>query len=206
MKKIIIGIGVLALILSLSSSLAIAAKGDIGFSCLDDGTCNGEGTTAECVNGRCVALPRIVGAGDDCDKDPNAKHICGQGLTCSGDTDKDTEGIEKDGICQSTSYSSIDCKPAEGTENTKADSVLCRVLSTLSIVFALVLVLAVLYFVWGVVQYVTAGGDEEKSAAGKKTMMFGIIALVVIAAVAGIMSIITNYMDIDNAIKLPFIG
>ena len=153
-QKIIIGIGILALTLSLSSSLVMA---------------------------------KVVGVGKNCTTD-----TCSQGLKCNSSK-----------ICEATSYTSVDCA---GDENTKADSVLCKVLSTLSIVFALALVLAVLYFVWGVVQYVTAGGDEEKSAAGKKTMMFGIIALVVIATVAGLMSIITNYMNIDNAIKLPFIG
>ena len=153
--KAIIGIGILALTLSLFSNFAMA-----------------------------------VGPGEDCDE---TDLLCDLGLICDATSHK----------CRNA-YGTIDCKAT--ADLNKVDAILCRVLRTLSIIFALLLVLAVLYFVWGVVQYVTAGGDEQKSEAGKKVMLYGVIALVVISAVAGIMSIITNYANIDNAIALPFIG
>ena len=158
-QKIIIGIGVLALALSLTSSLVLAAGG-------------------------------VQGLGGPCEDDAD----CADGLYC------DTTVTPS--VCRFL-YPGVNCDDANISS---ADALICKVLGTLSIIFSLVLVLAVLYFVWGVVQYVTAGGDEEKAGAAKKTMMYGIIALVVIVAVAGILAIATNYLDITNAIKLPFIG
>jgi predicted membrane protein len=60
-------------------------------------------------------------------------------------------------------------------------------LNTLIIVLAALLMV---YFIWGVIQYVSAGGDEEKLKAGKKHMLWGIIGIAVVGAVFGI----TNWL------------
>ncbi len=94
----------------------------------------------------------------------------------------------------------VACDTAEGI-----DGIICKVIGTMGIIFSLLLALAVLYFVWGVVQYVTAGGDEEKSAAGKKTMMYAIIALAVLVGVYGLILLVTNYLGLGELVTLPFI-
>lgn len=185
--KIFICLGILAMTIIMSSSFVLAIEpGNPGGSCggavlCDQGDC--AVANCECQNEICILL---AGFGDKCD---SSTAICSEGFMC------------KNEICK-FKFDAINCS---ATENS-AEKLICRMLGTLSLVFAICLVLAVLYFVWGVVQYVTAGGDEQKSEAGKKVMLYGVIALVVISAVAGIMSIITNYANIDNAIALPFIG
>ena len=221
-QKIIIGIGVLALTLSLTSSLALAVKGtvSIGGACVpgSDNPAKICVIGAFCEINKCIANGTIQ-IGQTCDKTKADAITSDANLRCVPGAFCNNQGIEAPdpvvpgegeevpdpvvpGVCQFTTQG-VDCaSTAEGS----ADALICKVLGTLSIIFSLVLVLAVLYFVWGVVQYVTAGGDEEKAGAAKKTMMYGIIALVVIVAVAGILAIATNYLDITNAIKLPFIG
>lgn len=58
--------------------------------------------------------------------------------------------------------------------------------SVLNLVIYIMFALLIIYFIWGVVQYVSAGGDEEKLKNGKKHMLWGIIGIAVVGAVFGI--------------------
>lgn len=58
--------------------------------------------------------------------------------------------------------------------------------------------LALLYFFWGLAQFILAAGDEEKRKAGKKIMLWGIVALFVIASIWGIVNFITDSFGINN--------
>jgi len=60
----------------------------------------------------------------------------------------------------------------------------------LNAVILVMFALLIIYFIWGVVQYVSAGGDEEKLKAGKKHMLWGIIGIAVVGAIFGI----TNWL------------
>lgn len=57
---------------------------------------------------------------------------------------------------------------------------------------------AVLVFIFGVVTYITAAGDETKVAAGRKYVLYGILGLVVIVAVWGFVNLILNTLDLDT--------
>lgn len=50
--------------------------------------------------------------------------------------------------------------------------------------------LAVLYFVWGIVQYIKNAGDAKAAAAGKSTMLYGILALFILFSFWGIVQFI----------------
>ncbi len=52
--------------------------------------------------------------------------------------------------------------------------------------------IALLLFLIGILQYVTAGGDEEKRAAARGLIIFGIIALFVMVAVWGFVRMLTS--------------
>ncbi len=52
--------------------------------------------------------------------------------------------------------------------------------------------IALLLFLIGILQYVTAGGDEEKRAAARGLIIFGIIALFVMVAAWGFVKILTS--------------
>lgn len=65
---------------------------------------------------------------------------------------------------------------------------------TLNIVIVLLFALITIYFIWGVIQYVTAGGDDEKLAKGKKHMLWGIIGLAVVASAWGLARLLIEYV------------
>ncbi|HEU0085427.1 MAG TPA: pilin [Candidatus Paceibacterota bacterium] len=67
-------------------------------------------------------------------------------------------------------------------------------------VIPLIFSLAVLLFVWGVVQYVISGANEEQKDKGKNFMIWGIIALTVMVSVWGIVRIVGDTFGIEYAI------
>ncbi len=71
------------------------------------------------------------------------------------------------------------------------ETVICRIGSILNLIIPFLIVLGVLYFVWGVVQYVIAG-DEEAKTAGRDKMIYGIIGLVVIVGLWGLVGIVSR--------------
>jgi len=81
---------------------------------------------------------------------------------------------------------------------------LCRAGQLMNAVIPVLIALGVLYFVWGVVQYVIAS-DEEAKAAGKDRVIYGIIGLVVIISLWGLVSVLRNTFALDNTtnIELP---
>lgn len=82
--------------------------------------------------------------------------------------------------------------------------VICKVGNILNKIIPVVIVLGVLYFVWGVVSFVLAG-DEEAKTAGRDRMIWGIIGLVVIVGMWGLVRIVANTFNLDNStrIELP---
>lgn len=75
--------------------------------------------------------------------------------------------------------------------NTDAFSILTIFSRIINILIPLAIAAGVLYFIWGVVQYITAK-DEESQGAARKTMISGIIGLFVIVAMWGLVSVIRN--------------
>jgi hypothetical protein len=60
--------------------------------------------------------------------------------------------------------------------------------------------LAILVFVWGVVQYLTNAQEEAKREKGRQFMIWGIVALAVMVSVWGLVRIAGNTFGIDFAI------
>ncbi|KKT63272.1 MAG: hypothetical protein UW93_C0010G0010 [Parcubacteria group bacterium GW2011_GWC1_45_13] len=53
-------------------------------------------------------------------------------------------------------------------------------------------IVATLAFLWGVIQYVLASGDEKKLAEGKKYIIYGLIGLFVMLSMWGIVTAVRN--------------
>ncbi len=66
--------------------------------------------------------------------------------------------------------------------------------------------LALLAFFWGLVKFIFAQGDEDKSSEGKQLMIYGIIALFVMVAVVGLVKFIANAFDVQTGGSLPVPG
>ena len=70
---------------------------------------------------------------------------------------------------------------------------LVRVKGTLNLVIAVLLVIATLVFIWGVILFITSAGDPSKHADGRQYMIWGIVALAVIAAAWAVANVIIAY-------------
>ena len=77
-------------------------------------------------------------------------------------------------------------------------SIICKIGNILDTIIPILVVLGVVYFVWGVVTYVISG-DEEAKAAGRTRMIYGIIGLVVIVAMWGLVGIVTKTFNLNGS-------
>ena len=61
----------------------------------------------------------------------------------------------------------------------------------------LLFALALVYFLWGVFEFIANQENEEKKTEGKKHMLWGIIGITIMMGVWTILSIILNTMNIS---------
>ena len=67
-------------------------------------------------------------------------------------------------------------------------------------VIPLIIALAMVMFIWGVVQYVINNDEEAKKEKGKQFMIWGIIGLTVMFGVWGLVKILGSTFGIEYAI------
>ena len=77
------------------------------------------------------------------------------------------------------------------------EAILCEISNILNTVIPVIIVLGVVYFVWGVVSYVIASEEEAKTA-GRNRMIYGIIGLVVIVSMWGLVAIVTKTFGLNS--------
>ena len=84
-------------------------------------------------------------------------------------------------------------------------SILCRIAELLNYVLPVLIVLGVVYFVWGGVRN-RIGDSEEAKKKGKDTIIFGVIGLTVIVGLWGLVYIVVNTFNLrrDNYAPTPF--
>ncbi|MFH1978813.1 MAG: hypothetical protein ABII97_00270 [Patescibacteria group bacterium] len=64
-------------------------------------------------------------------------------------------------------------------------------------VVPLFMVLAVAVFLWGIVKYITAGGDAEKEKSARGFIIYGLIGIFVLVAFWGIIQIVANTFGVQ---------
>lgn len=67
----------------------------------------------------------------------------------------------------------------------------------LDAILPLIIAIAVVWFIWGVFQYVVAVNDEKKSAA-KDKIIYGIIGLFIMISVWGLVNILVRTFGLSN--------
>lgn|SRR3989344_4237679 len=68
----------------------------------------------------------------------------------------------------------------------------------------IVVALALLYFFWGLAQYILNASNEEKKKEGKAIMIWGILALFIMVSVWGIINVVRTTFELDdNSIDVP---
>jgi hypothetical protein len=68
---------------------------------------------------------------------------------------------------------------------------LCKISYLLNSLIPVMVALGVVYLVWGVVQYVIGGSEEDKKK-GRDRIVFGIIGLVVIVSLWGLVYLVVD--------------
>jgi hypothetical protein len=82
-------------------------------------------------------------------------------------------------------------------EDGTIQDIICRIGNVLDTLIPILIVAGIVFFVWGVVQYVIAN-DEEAKKKGKNRMIYGIIGLVVIVAMWGLVGIILKTFGLSG--------
>lgn len=66
-----------------------------------------------------------------------------------------------------------------------------------------IVALAVLYFIWGVFQFVMASGDDEARKVGRQKMMWGIIGIFVMVSVWGLVNLLEGSFRTNKRVITP---
>ncbi|PJE64499.1 MAG: hypothetical protein COU90_01505 [Candidatus Ryanbacteria bacterium CG10_big_fil_rev_8_21_14_0_10_43_42] len=67
-----------------------------------------------------------------------------------------------------------------------------RMTTFLDSTIPVLMILATVIFIWGVIRYVSAGGDEQQIQQGRKLIFWGIIALFIMIGMWGIVRLISG--------------
>lgn len=66
---------------------------------------------------------------------------------------------------------------------------------------------AVVYFLLGVLKYMSKAGDDKEQEEGRKMMLYGIIGLFVMISVWGLVNVLGGTFVLDNSTPpLPYFG
>lgn len=87
--------------------------------------------------------------------------------------------------------------------NSDLSGVLAFVNSVLGVATTLLLALAVVWFLYGVFEFVMNSGSEDKRKEGQSRMIAGIIGIAVMVSVWGLVKIITNTFGTAGQTSLP---
>ena len=80
--------------------------------------------------------------------------------------------------------------------NTTVNSILTVIGSIVNLLLPIVIGLGVIVFLWGVVQYMTSGADEEKKGDARNLMIYGIIGLFVMVSIWGLVAVLARTFDV----------
>jgi hypothetical protein len=93
--------------------------------------------------------------------------------------------------------------PAVACTSTGIAKLICTTQQLINSIVPLLLALGVVYFVWGVVQYMIADGEEAKKK-GKDVIIYGIIGFAVIIGLWGLVNIVVNTFGLSGALAPSF--
>lgn len=60
--------------------------------------------------------------------------------------------------------------------------------------YAILLVVAAFYLVWGGLDFIFSGGDDEKVKSGRKKIQYALVGVAIAVVANGLMSIVTNLL------------
>lgn len=79
------------------------------------------------------------------------------------------------------------------------ESVVNKITSLLQPIVNIIVAIGLVTFLWGVVNYITAGDDPKKRTAAKDYMIYGIIGLAVMVSVWALVNILVNTFGLKGS-------
>jgi len=98
--------------------------------------------------------------------------------------------------------------PFVASAQTAIQDTLARVLDVITrFLIPISIGFAILYFIWGLITYITAGGDDTKMQKGKHAMTWGLVAMAIIFAIWGFAALIVEFAGVRRSEQpiFPFI-
>jgi hypothetical protein len=87
------------------------------------------------------------------------------------------------------------------------DTVINTLTDGINLIIVFLFLVATFVFLWGVVRYIAAGGDEDKVGEARNMIIWGIIFLAVMVAVWGFVNIVLDFIFNDeNTVPIPDAG
>lgn len=80
----------------------------------------------------------------------------------------------------------------------KVGTILQDISDILNTVIPILMILATLLFLWGIITYITASGDEEKLKGARTYIIWGLIGLFVMVSVWGLVQVLNNTFGISR--------
>ena len=87
---------------------------------------------------------------------------------------------------------------AASAQLTNVENLATAIGRVVGILIPIVFALAMLFFFWGLAQYILNAGDPEAQKAGRSKMIWGIVAIFVMAAIWGLVAWLGTALDIDT--------
>lgn len=72
-------------------------------------------------------------------------------------------------------------------------------LQVINVLLPIVIALALLYFFWGLAQFILASGNEDAKETGKRIMLWGVIAFFVMVSVWGLVNFLVGAFNLNTA-------
>lgn len=96
--------------------------------------------------------------------------------------------------------------PVAASAQTISTFITGTLLPVIDTIIRLLIALATLLFIIGIVRYIFAGGDEEKTKEARRFIIFAIVGLVLIVVIWGVVRIVANSFGTTNTVPVINFG
>ena len=88
--------------------------------------------------------------------------------------------------------------PFVASAQATADSILTTVGNLIDTATPIVVALALLYFFWGLANFILSSGDKDKREKSRGIMIWGVIALFIIVSIWGLIRVVQQTLNLET--------